>query len=72
MNVFELDEKLPQLTKLTKLSSNLEVGIGYHGLGPLHTLAKRNDHEIVRTQKKCPKVVPRHFQNHVVWSSSVV
>ena len=26
------------------------------------------DHEIVRAQKKCPKTIPRHFQNNVVWS----
>ena len=52
-------------------SSNLKVGIRYHGLGPLHTPSKSRDHEIVRAQKKCPKVVPRHFQNHVMWSHAL-
>jgi hypothetical protein len=38
-------------------------------LGPLHVRAKSHDHDIVRAQKKrCPKVVPRHLQNHVAWS----
>ena len=31
--------------------------------GQLHIQAKSQDHEIVRGQKKCPKAVPRHFQN---------
>ena len=37
-------------------------------LGSLDTRAKSRDHVIVRDQKKCPKAVPRRFQNHVVWS----
>ena len=37
-------------------------------LGPLHTRAKSRDHEIVRAKGKCPKAVPRHLQNHLVWS----
>ena len=39
--------------------------------GPVHTQAKSRDHKIVRAQKKCPKAVPRHFQNHVVWSRTL-
>ena len=35
---------------------------------PLHTQDKSRDHETRRAQKKCPKTVKRHFQNHVVWS----
>ena len=35
--------------------------------GSLHTRAKSCDHEIVRAQRKCPKAVPTHLQNHVVW-----
>ena len=30
-----------------------------------HTRGKSRAHEIVRAQKKCPKAVPNHFQNHV-------
>ena len=30
--------------------------------------AKSCDQEIVRAQKKCPKAVPTHFQNHLMWS----
>ena len=37
-------------------------------LGPLHKRAKSRDHDIVRAQKKCPKAILRHFQNHVVQS----
>jgi hypothetical protein len=37
-------------------------------LGPPHTRAKSRDHEIVGAQRKCPKAVPTHLQNHVVWS----
>ena len=37
-------------------------------LWPLHTRAKSRDHEIVRAQRKCFKVVPTHLQYHVVWS----
>ena len=40
-------------------------------LGPLHTRAKSRDHEIVRAQRKCPKAVPIHLQNHVVWSRAL-
>ena len=41
-------------------------------LGPLHTQAKSRDHEIVRKPKrKCPKAVPTHLQNHVVWSRTL-
>jgi hypothetical protein len=36
-------------------------------LGLLHTQAKSHDHDIGTALKDCPKVVPRHFQNHVVW-----
>ena len=36
--------------------------------GPLHTRAKSHNRKIVRAQKKCAKAVPRHFQNHVMWS----
>ena len=37
--------------------------------GPLHIRAKSRDHEILRAQKwECLKAIPRHFQNHVVWS----
>ena len=38
------------------------------GLGSLPTQAKSCDHEIFRAHKKCPKVVIRRPQNHVVWS----
>jgi hypothetical protein len=34
----------------------------------LHMWAKSHDHEIVSAQKKCLMAVPRHFQNHLVWS----
>ena len=44
---------------LLKKSFNLEVGIAYHGLGPLHTWAKSDDHEIVRAQKKVSKGYPK-------------
>jgi hypothetical protein len=37
-------------------------------LGSLHTRAKSHDHEITRAHTKCPNAIPRHFQNHVVWS----
>jgi hypothetical protein len=37
--------------------------------GPLHTRAKSRDHEIVwEPKRKCPIAVPRHLQNHVVFS----
>jgi hypothetical protein len=41
----------------------LQVERGW-ALGPLRTQAKIHDHEIVRAWKKCPKAVPRHFQNY--------
>ena len=37
-------------------------------LGPLHTRAKSHNHEMVRAQRKGSNAVPRHLQNHVVWS----
>ena len=37
----------------------------------LHTQAKSHDHEIVSAQKKCPKVVSKLFQNHVMWSHAL-
>ena len=40
-------------------------------LGPIHTRAKRRDHEILRAQRKCPKAVPKHLQIHVVWSRTL-
>ena len=40
-------------------------------LGPLHTRATSRDHEIVRAQRKGPKAVPTHIQNHVVWSRAL-
>ena len=43
-------------------------GLTWVSLGPLHTRAKSRDHEFVAAQKKCPEALPRHFQNHVVWS----
>jgi hypothetical protein len=36
--------------------------------GPLHIWAKSRDHGIVGAQRKCPKAVPPHLQNHVAWS----
>jgi hypothetical protein len=43
----------------------------FYTLGPLYTQAKSRDPEIVRAQRKCPKVVPTHLQNHVVWSRAL-
>ena len=40
-------------------------------LGPLHTRAKNHDLDIVRAPKIFPKVVPRQFQNHVMWSRAL-
>ena len=45
-----------KITSVDYKSSNFEVGIGYHGLGPLHTQAKSHDHEINRAQKRA---IPR-------------
>jgi len=39
----------------------------HNNLGPLHTRAKRRDHEMVRAQKKVSEAVPTHLHNHVVW-----
>ena len=39
--------------------------------GHLDTQAKSHDHKIVRAQKKCPKAIPKLFQNHVVWSRAL-
>ena len=41
-------------------------------LRSLYTWSKSRDHEIVRAQKECPKAVPIHFQNHVMWSRDLV
>ena len=60
-----------KIASIDSKSSNLEGGIGCHGLGPIHTWATRCDHEIVRAQKKCSKAIPRHFQNHAVWSHAL-
>lgn len=54
-----------EIALIDQQSSNLEVGIEYYGLGPIHTWAKSCVLEIVRAQNKCLKVVPRHFQTHV-------
>ena len=35
--------------------------------GHFHSCAKSRDHEIIRPQKNA-KAIPRHLQNHVVWS----
>ena len=46
---------------------------GFSGLPGCQVIgwAKSRDHEIVRAKRKYPKAVPRHFQNHVLWSRAL-
>jgi hypothetical protein len=65
-----LDSQQSLAIQSHSLSTWTAISVKYP-LGPLHTRSKSRDHEIVRAQKKCPKAVPRHFQNHVVWSHAL-
>ena len=38
---------------------------------PILRDTSHTSHDIVRAQKTCPNAVPRHFQNHVVWSRAL-
>jgi hypothetical protein len=54
---------------LVRCGSTNNVQAWYYS--KLHTQAKSCDHEIVRAQMKCLKAIPRHLQNHVVWSRAL-
>ena len=61
------------VTNLQKLCQKhtLVTTQGPHTRGPPHTRAKSRDHQILRAQKTCPRVVPRRLQNYVVWSRAL-
>ena len=39
--------------------------------GPLHTRAKGRDHWLWEPKRKCPKAVPTHLHNRVMWSRTL-
>jgi hypothetical protein len=52
------------------LKFSWQVRAGSHRV-PILRDTSHMSHEIVRAQKTCPNTVPRHFQNHVVWSRAL-